>query len=98
MSPPADLPRPQELALWPELAVLVLLQHGLDMTVRALVAAHPELDCPERPHWILTSPAATAAQSILSHADFLSRALARYRLTLPREPNHPPPLHDDCPF
>jgi hypothetical protein len=55
------------------------------MAVRALVAAYPELDDPERPYWLPTSPAAPAAQCVLTHADALSRALTRYRLAITRE-------------
>jgi hypothetical protein len=96
MSPCDQRPTPQELARWPELAVLAWLHYGLDLTVRALVAAYPELDDPERPHWLPRSPAAPAAQCVLTHADALSRAVTRYRLAITREHDHaePPPSDD----
>lgn len=41
---PARPPTPPQVAIAPELATLALVDHALAVTVRLLLAAHPELD------------------------------------------------------
>lgn len=92
-------PLPFDLAENPELAVLAVLDSALHLTVRALVAAHPQLQADEVPYWRLDrSPLFILADSIVSHAQTLSEKLEQYRiLLLPLDP--PAPHHnEDLPF
>lgn len=45
-----ELPTPPQIAECPELAILAVVDHALEVCVRSLVAAHPELDGPDQPY------------------------------------------------
>jgi hypothetical protein len=95
---PTRLPTPDQIAEVPELAILAALEDTLDLALRALVAAHPQLANPETPFWARdASPARGAADRILAAALRLARALRRYRraVTPSRRPGDPDP---DIPF
>lgn len=78
-------PTPEELEETPELAVLALLDANLDLALRALVSAHPQLADPDRPAWTLDqSPSGRAAEKFLARAKGLHRALETYRDALAR--------------
>lgn len=73
-------PTPEELEDAPELAVLALLDANLEIALRALVSAHPQLADPDRPAWTLDqSPSGRAAKTFLARAKGLHRALETYR-------------------
>jgi len=46
------LPTPQQIARTPEIAILRALELQSELLVRALVAAHPQLDQHEVPYWV----------------------------------------------
>ena len=78
--PPRRLPTPGEIADAPELAILVALDEILDLMLRALVAAHPELADPEAPFWIPEPPRPTRkASDVVATAQRLQRHLRAYR-------------------
>jgi len=94
-----EWPLPFDLAENPELAVLVVLDTALHLAVRALVAAHPQLETDDVPYWCLDqSPAFILADSIVSHAQALSEQVQQYRAFM--LPSDPPAPHqdDDIPF
>jgi len=96
---PFPWPLPFDLAENPELAVLAVLDTALHLAVRALVAAHPQLQADEVPYWCLDrSPPFILADSIVSHAQALSEKLEQYRILL--LPLELPALHqdEDLPF
>jgi hypothetical protein len=73
-------PTPEELEEAPELAVLALLDANLEIALRALVSAHPQLADPDRPAWTLDhSPSGRAAENFLARAKGLHRTLETYR-------------------
>ncbi len=77
-------PTPAELAEAPELAILAALDDTLELALRALVAAHPQLGDPDCPAWAQDPGAArAAADRILSAARHLTRALQAYRRAVP---------------
>lgn len=79
MTPPHNLPTPDELADAPELAIVAALDHLLELTLRALVSAHPQLGDTECPFWARhTDPASQAAERILAAARPLAAALQAY--------------------
>ena len=47
------IPTPDDLVDAPELAILVALDHTLELAASALACAHPELLDPERPYWLV---------------------------------------------
>ena len=66
-------PTPIEIGLNPELAPVALLQQTIDMTSRALLAAHPELAEPEFPNWFSKMPSTVVAQFLIrQRLDILS--------------------------
>ena len=73
---PHELPTPPQIAQCPELALLSVLDFTLDAAVRALVAAHPELDGAEQPY--IGSYQAQYALSILGQIWRLKQYLLRY--------------------
>jgi hypothetical protein len=78
-------PTPKELDRSPELAVLVILDSALEVAACALQVAHPEIDDdPECPYWV-ARPDRRAAERLLTLADRLRSAIARYREALPEE-------------
>jgi hypothetical protein len=48
--PIAVLPTPEQITDAPELVALHALAHGLELTFRTLVGAHPDLDDPDVPY------------------------------------------------
>jgi len=98
MSADQTLPTPPELAQAPELALIALLDHALELTVRALVAVHPQLCDDERPHWIPQTPSTITAQAILSTVYSLQQSLDDYRHHIHMEMNPPTTDHDPYPF
>ena len=68
---------PETVAAAPELAVLALLDHALDVTRLALLAAQPSL-VGEPPPWRVTTEL-RAATRVLRAALALERAAAAYR-------------------
>jgi len=95
--PPDDpktdpIPTPDDLVDAPELAILAALDRTLDLVVRALVCAHPELVDPERPYWLRrASPSAAAAETLVDQTADLKQALIAYReaIEIQRQDNAP---------
>ena len=78
MNPSHDIPTPPELATNPELAAVALLLHTLEITIRSLIAAHPVITNPERPHWVTVSPSAVAAEKLIEHLSRVARSARKY--------------------
>jgi hypothetical protein len=72
-------PTPPEIDHAPELALLAVLDHALDILAAAVVAAHPNLTDDEPFYRQLHRPEVKAADVILTHARRLRVALGRYR-------------------
>jgi hypothetical protein len=90
---PDQLPTPGEIAEASELAVLAVLDTALDMSVRALIAAHPELCGDHFPRTRMK--AALCGNRLMNLACQLQAAVARYRLvTLRRLPLEPESTDD----
>jgi hypothetical protein len=72
--------RPSVLDLYaaPELAVLAVLEAGVDVALVALIAAHPDDDDDPVP------PERRAARQLIEAARDLASAVNRYRLALAR--------------
>lgn len=84
------LPTPAELDETPALALLAALDHALELTLRALLAAHPQLGDPECPAWARDpAPAHPAAERLVAAASALAEAIDAYRRTVT-------PLPDDA--
>lgn len=94
----AEWPMPWDLDGNPELAVLIVLETALHISIRALIAAHPQLAADEIPYWrVDRSPPFTVASALVLHAQDLAEEIQRYRsLLLPDPPNAP--QVDDLPF
>jgi hypothetical protein len=74
------MPTPDDLDDAPELAILAALDWTLDLVVRALVCAYPELTDPERPYWLCqASRRTTAAQTLVDQAADMKQAITAYR-------------------
>jgi len=94
----ADLPTPNDLVNCPELAILAVLETALHLSVRALVAPHPQLQSQDAPYWCRDrSRAFIIAGSIVELALALSEQVERYRALLPPDPPGPQLLEDDIP-
>lgn len=98
MSASQSLPTPPELAQAPELALVAVLEYVLEITVRALLAAHPQLCDDERPYWIPQPPSSVIAEAIVSTVDALQRALDDYRRHIHMKGNPSTPQDDEAPF
>ena len=98
MSTCQTLPTPPELAQAPELALIALLDHALELTLRALLAAHPQLCDHERPYWIPQTHSTMIAEAILSTVYSLQQSLDDYRHHIHMEINPPTPEDDPYPF
>jgi len=72
-----ELPTPPEIAACPELVIVAVLELALEGCMRALIAAHPVLDQPERPCPIGRMEA--QALGIIRRIWQLEHALACYR-------------------
>ncbi|MFU8807432.1 MAG: hypothetical protein ACNA8W_26720, partial [Bradymonadaceae bacterium] len=73
------LPTPAELDCHPELGPISLLQASVELTIRCLVAAHPELCDGQCSPWDPLSPAAVLARCLVKQLDLLSELLPEYR-------------------
>ena len=74
------MPTPDDLAHAPELAILAALESTLDLVVRALVCAHPELADPERPYWLRQASRVTAAaETVVDQSADMKQVLIAYR-------------------
>lgn len=94
---PARSPTPIEIADVPELAILAALEDILDLALRALCAAHPQLGDLDCPYWAqYPSPARAAADRIVDAAAPLTRALDAYRRAVTPPHRHGP--DPDAPF
>lgn len=95
-------PTPPEIDRAPEVALLAALDHVLDVTMAAVVAAHPNLADDEPFYRQLHRPEVKAADAILTRAARLRDALDRYRRALAelhaRGDQEPDPASDDIPF
>jgi hypothetical protein len=98
MSAEQTLPTPPELAQAPELALIALLHHALELTVRVLIAAHPQLNDLEKPYWIPQPHSTTIAQTILSTVYSLQQNLDDYRHQIHTEINPTTTDKDPYPF
>jgi hypothetical protein len=100
MRSPAPPPTPSELDDAPELAILAALDHALDLALRALVSAHPQLGDPDCPSWAQdSSPAPLAADRIVVACVHLAHALEAYRRAVAPPPRCPPdPDPEQLPF
>ena len=94
---PTPPPTPFEIANAPELAILAALDATLDLALRALLAAHPQLGDPDVPSWARdSSPSRTTADRILALAVRLTHELNAYRRATAPSPR---PEHDpEIPF
>lgn len=72
-------PTPPEIDHAPEVALLAVLDHALDIAAAAVVAAHPNLLDDEPFYRQLGRPEMKAADAILTRARRLRDALNRYR-------------------
>ena len=93
-------PTPDDLAHAPELAILASLENTLELAVRALVCAHPELADPERPYWLRqASRMATAADNVVHQSADMKQALIAYREAVETRRRDEASEHpDDLPF
>jgi hypothetical protein len=66
------------LANIPELGSLYLLQQAIEISTRALIAAHPVLASDERPHWVEKSAAAEAAERLIFQFGGIAKAAEEY--------------------
>ena len=87
-----ELPTPPQIAENPEIALLSVLDFTLDASVRALVAAHPELDGAGQPY-LGNQPAQYALRS-LGQIWRLKRALLRYLEVVSEASTSEPDPHD----
>jgi hypothetical protein len=94
------IPTPDALDGAPELAILVALDHTLELAASALVSAHPELLDPERPYWLRSPPrAVTIAQTLIRRTRGLQRTLRAYREAVETRHRHGVSGNlDDFPF
>lgn len=97
-------PTPPEIGRAPEVALLAVLDHALDVAAAAIVAAHPNILDDEPFYRRLDRPEMKAADQILTRARRLRDALDRYRCAIAAlhanadhepEPSGSP---DDLPF
>ena len=92
-------PTPDDLVDAPELAILAALDRTLDLVVRALVCAYPELTDPERPYWLRqASRMATAAETLTNQSAGMKQALIAYREAVEIQRQNNVPEHPDDPL
>jgi hypothetical protein len=87
---------PKDLARDPELAAIEILDAVLDATIRALIAAHPEL-AHDHSHRLPPQPSCHVASFIVVCATELRDRLADYRSAIDAEHSRPVTA-DDFPF
>jgi hypothetical protein len=90
--PPPTVP---ELALAPELAAIILLEHVLNVAQQALLAEHPTL-IDDFARARDDGPVLALAATICRHAAALEHTLRRYRRAVRDATTQP--LNDDLPF
>ncbi len=89
-------PTPDDLVDAPELAILAALDRTLDLVVRALVCAHPELADPERPYWLRqASRMPSAAETLVDQSAEMKQALVVYREAVEIRRRDNAPEHPD---
>jgi hypothetical protein len=92
-----NCPTPDELVTTPELGLMAAFEASLELTVRALIAAHPELDDPERPLWCVElGPTCCLAKRFVPLALELADIIFAYRRAALDEARHL--VDDDLPF
>ena len=75
----------------------MLLDDALLLAVRSLVAAHPDIDDPDRPYWKPPpSPVSRSARRVIHRAYALLGSLTDYRRM--RDDDDDEPTEDDIPF
>lgn len=96
---PRPLPTPDEIAHAPELVALHALEEILELTLRALVAAHPELTDAEAPFWAREASRATRkAEHVVAIAHRLQQHLRAYRTAIPPAPDQRLETDPEAPF
>ncbi|MCA1823401.1 MAG: hypothetical protein LC640_03900 [Frankia sp.] len=93
---PPDSPTPHELVAAPELAILAALQNLIELSTRALLAAHPEL-IGEWSHLHPPDAQAVHADRLIRLASRLANATTRYH-TAALAALERPDTDDDIPF
>ena len=73
------LPTPDEIHRAPELAILVAIEHALDIAIVTLVAAQSQLRPSYDGYDAVISDAAVRADTVIVDAQTLLRAIAAYR-------------------
>jgi len=94
------LPTPQQIAQAPELVALYALMHALELTTRALVAAHPDLDGDRASYWVTSSgQGRESALRIVNNASRLEALIERHLAQLSAcSENSDFDLEEDLPF
>ena len=94
------LPTPQQIARTPETAILRALELESELAVRALIAAHPELEGNEVPYWAgETSDTRRVARGIINCAIKLQKNIEAYFRQLEIERlSENPNFDDELPF
>ena len=94
-----NTPTPAELTDAPELAILHALNEILDLALRALIAAHPQLGNPDTPFWARETSRATGhANDILATAHRLRHHIRAYRTAITLARHHSLAGDPDIPF
>jgi hypothetical protein len=82
-NPAALLPTPEQIAETPELVALHALEYTLELTLRTLVAGHPDLVDSDVPYWAIEpSRARRAAHRLVMAASHLEARIQEYRTAI----------------
>ena len=94
------LPTPRQIARAPEIVILRALELETKLAVRALIAAHPELEGHEVPYWAgAPSGSRAIAQEIVTGAIRLQTAIEAYLRAVEAERlSETPDFDDELPF
>jgi hypothetical protein len=94
------LPTPRQIAEAPETAILRALELETELAVRALIAAHPELEGHEVPYWAgEPSGSCAIARKIVTGAIRLQKAIEAYLRAVEAERlSETPDCDDPLPF
>jgi hypothetical protein len=94
------LPTPRQIAEAPEIVILRALELETELAIRALIAAHPELEGHEVPYWAGgPSGSRATARKIVAGAIRLQTAIEAYLRALEAERlSETPDFDDDLPF
>lgn len=104
MNPPRarqmPLPTPRQIAQAPEIVILRALELETKLAVRALIAAHPELEGHEVPYWAGEPSGSRAiARKIVTGAIRLQTAIEAYLRAVEAERlSETPDFDDELPF